>query len=92
MSLESFRLDTAGIAEVLKSQQMADLVNEAADKVATNVRSALPEQAEVSVEQYTSDRRRATVMIEHPASAGWQARDKILTRAAESAGLEVTEK
>lgn len=89
--LESFRLDRAGVAELLKSQPMADLVNEAADKVAANVRGALPEQAEVDVEHYTSDRRRATVMIKHPASAGWQAQDKILTRAAESAGLEVTE-
>lgn len=93
MSLVSFRLDTAGIAEVLKSAPMRDLVNGAAVQVAANARSAMPGSGgRVEFRPYTTDRQGATVAVLHPKAAEWQAETKFLTRAAEAAGLEVNEK
>jgi hypothetical protein len=87
MSLVEFRLDRAGIAEVLKSEPMRALVDEAAGKVADGARAAAP-GADVDVQPYTSDRQGATVMVTRPGSAD---PEEVLTRAARAAGLEVTE-
>lgn len=93
MSLVSFELDTAGIAEVLKSAPMRDLVNGLAVQVAANVRSSLPERdARVEFRPYTTDRQGATVVVLHRKATEWQAETKFLTRAAAAAGLEVNEK
>ena len=74
-----FRLDRAGVAEVLKSAEATALMNETARAVAANI----GEDAEVS--EYTTDRRAASVSV----PAEMQARDGALTRAAAAVGLEV---
>lgn len=87
MSLIEFRLDRAGIAEVLKSEPMRALVDGAAQQVAANARAALPEDGQVDVRPYTSDRQGATVLaVGHGGDP-----KKALTDAARAAGLEVTE-
>lgn len=92
MALIEFRLDTAGIAEVLKSGPFRDLMNAKAIEVAANVRSQLPENAPVEFRPYTTDRQAAAVVVRHPRAAQWQDQDHILSRAARAAGLEVTER
>lgn len=89
MSLIEFRLDRAGIAEVLKSESMRALVNGAAQQVSANARAALPEDRQVDVQPYTSDRQGATVLaVPH----GPEDPKQVLADAARAAGLEVTER
>lgn len=91
MAKATFRLDRAGVAQVLKSPEMRDMVNGLAVRVAGNARSSLPTDAPVDFRPYTTDRQGATVSIRHRRAMEWQERDGILTRAARSAGLEVRE-
>ncbi|WP_028477919.1 hypothetical protein [Nocardia sp. CNY236] len=76
------RLDHRGLGKILKSQAFADVVNDAAIRVA----AAAGDNAEV--DKYTTDRKAAAVIV--PAED--QARDGALTRAAASVGLEVRAK
>lgn len=85
------RLDSRGIAEVLKSAPVRQEVHKLAEEVADRVRSIQPD-ADVVVDDYTTDRAASSVTIREGMAALWQARDGILTRAAASAGLEVREK
>ncbi|MET9158287.1 hypothetical protein ABZX56_11215 [Streptomyces parvulus] len=87
--LESFRLDFAGVREVLASPELRQVVDDLAEQVATNVRAQVPAGTPVVVRSYTTDRGAASVTVEDVRAMAWQARDGILTRAAGSAGLEV---
>lgn len=74
------RLDHKGIAEILKSPEMARLIDGYAARIAA--------MAGGEMESYTSDRAAASVRVE----ADRQARDGALTRAAAAVGLEVRQK
>lgn len=87
--LEDFRLDTAGIREVLKSPELRGAVDDLAGQIADNVRTMLPGDVTVSVRSYTTDRGAASITVQDVRGMAWQARDGILTRAAGSVGLEV---
>ncbi|MEU6768510.1 hypothetical protein ABZ916_39130 [Streptomyces sp. NPDC046853] len=89
--LVSFRLDSAGVREVLRSQEVHQLVNDVAFEVAQNVGVLVPQGTEIEVRSYTTDRGAATVVVADREAMGWQARDGILTRAAGFARLEVRE-
>jgi hypothetical protein len=89
MAEVEFRLNRAGIREVLKSDPVRELVDTAAAEVAAAVRGQLPSGAEVRVDSYTTDRAAASIVIADVRGMAWQARDGVLTRAAGSAGLEV---
>ena len=97
---DNVKLNHAGVAALLKSGEMADMVNAAAEEVAANVRAqgqtvggfegdngdiALP----VKVTPYTTDRAAATVALAHPAGIAVQAKHGALTKAAAAAGLDV---
>ena len=97
------RLNSAGIAEILKSPQMHAVIKAEAEKIAENVRSMgikvgdadggsreidLP----VEVTMSTTDRARANVTLAHPAGQAVQAKHGALTKAAGQAGLDVTER
>jgi hypothetical protein len=84
-----FQLDRAGIAEILKSQEMAAAVDDLAEKIAADVRSTVDDDVPVDVDSYTTDRAAAAVTIVHPTGMGLQARNGVLTRAAAAAGLDV---
>lgn len=75
----SFRLNRGGVREILRSQEMAAVMNDAARQVAEKI----GDEAEVS--EYTTDRQAASVSV----PAHLQAADGALTRAAASVGLEV---
>lgn len=93
----NFRLDRSGIAELLKSPEVAAPLKSLGERVAGNVRaqglttgdgSALP----VEVSSYTTDRAAVSVTITHAAGVAMQAKHGALTKAAAAAGLEVTKK
>jgi hypothetical protein len=85
-------LDSAGIAQVLKSSEVAAAVHELAEQVAGTVRNQAPDAEEVVVDDYTTDRAASSVTIKDARGRLWQARDGILTRAAAAQGLEVKER
>jgi hypothetical protein len=84
-----FRLDRAGIREILRSDPVREVIDAKAEEIATAVRTQIPGGVEVRVDSYTTDRAAAAVVIADVRGMAWQARDGVLTRAAGSAGLEV---
>jgi len=87
MALVFDKLDRAGVAELLKSAEFAAAVHGIAESIRGNVQV---NDAEVVVDDYTTDRAASSVTIKHPQALAWQARDGVLTRAASGAGVEVT--
>jgi len=87
--LESFRLDTAGVRDILKGPEVRRVVDDLANEIAGHVRTAVPAGTPVTVRGYTTDRGAATVTVQDVRAMAWQARDGILTRAAGAAGVEV---
>lgn len=83
--MTKIRLDHDGIAEVLKSAEVAEAVHEIAEQRAANVRSH-PKVVEhgvadsVKVEDYVTDRAASAVVIAHPAGLPLQAKYGVLTR------------
>lgn len=87
MAKIQFRLDHQGIAQVLKSHGFAAAVKERAEAIAREVRART--DAEVVVDEYTTDRAAASVTIRDMRGRLLEVRDGILTRAAAATGLEV---
>ncbi|WP_411102444.1 hypothetical protein [Streptomyces sp. cmx-4-9] len=87
--LKKFELDSAGVRELLKGQEIRDLIDGYAQQVADNVKALVRSGVPVEVRKYTTDRGAATVVVADVRAMAWQARDGILTRAAAHAGLEV---
>lgn len=84
------KLDYKGIGEVLKSNEMADMVSDAAEKI----QSAAQQRTNVPVvkNSYTTDRAAVAVTLASDSGLTLQARDGVLTKAAGTVGAEVTEK
>lgn len=87
----TFKRDSAGIAQILKSSEFAGAVRGQAEAIAGSVRSSAP-GLDVVVDSYTTDRAAASVTIRDARGMALQARDGTLTRAAAAQGLEVTER
>ncbi|MEV5770084.1 hypothetical protein AB0L49_02270 [Streptomyces antimycoticus] len=87
--LVDFRLDHAGVREILKGPDVRQVIDGLADEIAANVRVLVPSGTPIEVRGYTTDRGAATVVVADARAMSWQARDGILTRAAGFAGLEV---
>jgi hypothetical protein len=87
--LQDFRLDAAGVREVLRGPDVRELIDGKAQEVADNVKVLVPAGTPIEVRRYTTDRGAATVVVADVQAMAWQARDGILTRAAGFAGLEV---
>lgn len=85
------KLDSKGMAALLNSSDVARAVHDLAEQIARDVSTQEPD-ADVVVDDYQTDRRASSVTIRDVRGRLWQARDGILTRAAASAGLEVTER
>lgn len=90
--LTDLRLDSPGIAALLKSGPFAAAVHAVAEGIASDVRASVPEDVEVVVDDYTTDRAASSVTIKDARGMLWQVQDGILTRAAGGAGVEVTER
>jgi hypothetical protein len=89
------RLDSSGIAAMLRSSPVARVVEDAAESVRAQaegdpavVRNGVP----VRVRTGTSDRARAVVALAHPAGIGIQAKHGSLSRAVSAAGLSLRSK
>ena len=93
------RRHSPGIAQVAKSREVREAVNQLAERLADAVRSQgirveggneilLP----VEVREQTTDRARAQVAITHPSGKAVQAKRGALTKAAASVGLRVKTK
>lgn len=84
-------LDLDGL---LKSSELARPINALAHQIAaqashtTTAGTTLP----VVVNEYTTDRKAASVTIAHPAGLATQAKHGVLTKAAAAVGLEVRSK
>lgn len=83
------KLDQGGIAEILKSSEMKEMVNGAAERMGSIVRSGVPADAKVIVRPYLTDRAAAAVVIADKRGMTLQARTGVLTKAATSIGAEV---
>lgn len=83
MTRITVKLDVKGIQEILKSPGMRRVINDKARQVAA---AAGPD---AQVEEYTTDRDAAAVVVKDYKSMGRQAKTGFLTKAAGSAGLEV---
>lgn len=101
MARQRVRLNSRGIARILKSAEMRSVTERAAEEVKANVEALniavgdrdggkhekpLP----VTVTMSTTDRAHATVALAHPAGAAAQAKHGALTKAAAQAGLDVS--
>jgi hypothetical protein len=94
-TFEGFRIDRAGVAELLNSEEFRDAVQAAAEQVGAAARGAghrVTSGEPLPVEVFDDprhDRVGVTVAVRHPAGVGMEARYGLLKRAAEAAGLEV---
>lgn len=91
MARPQFRRDNKGLADALKTM-FKDDTHELAEQIAEQCRSAHPDLEEVVVDDYVTDRAASSVTIKDVRGLIYQTRDGLLTRAAASVGLEVTER
>lgn len=85
------RIDRKGIGRIMR-ENARPLVNEKAHAIADQIRAAHPDLADaVDVEEYTTDRGAASVMVKDGSARELQVREGLVTRAAAAVGLEVTE-
>ena len=90
--LTNLKLDHGGMAQMLKSGEVAAVIASLAAEVATAAgaeesvqRNAVP----VETRSYTTDRAASAVSLAHPAGLPIEGKYGPLTRAAGGAGLEV---
>lgn len=90
---DAINLDYEAIGQILKVTCAAP-INQIATQVAANAAGDgnLPDNARVTVKQFTTDRAIAVVRLNHPAALALQAKYGVLTRAAAAEGLEVRAK
>jgi hypothetical protein len=87
-NITKLELDHDAIAATLKSSEVAAAIHGLAEQVAAQVREAKPD-ADVIVDDYTTDRAASSVTIRDARGRLWQVQDGVLTRAAAAVGLEV---
>jgi len=94
------RLNSKGIAEILKSAEMQRVIHAKAEEIAKNVREqdikvgdrdGGPHEYDlpVMVSESITDRAHANVILAHPSGESVQAKHGALTKAAAQAGLDV---
>lgn len=86
------RLDRAGMSLMLKSGGVRSEISSVAQAVANTARGnegVAKHDAEIKVEDYTTDRAASAVLIKHPIGMGIQAKYGALTQAASAQGLQV---
>lgn len=90
--LSNIKLDHAGMKEMLQSAEVATAVHDLAEEVATELIGRSHPDAEIVVDDYTTDRAASSVTVKHPSALGYQAKFGMVTRAAAEVGLEVKER
>lgn len=87
MAKGKLKLDHAGIAAMLKSHEVAQLVHAEAERIAAELRTdgdvvRHEMQGDVIVTDYVTDRAASAVTLAHPGGLGMEAKHASLTRAA----------
>jgi hypothetical protein len=82
-----YRPSRQGTRQILRTTYRA-AVTEAAESIAASVRAQQPD-ADVVVDNYTTDRSASAVTIRDPRARLWQVRDGIFTRAAATVGMRI---
>lgn len=94
-AFSGFRVDRDGVAEVLRSPELAAHIKALAEEIATGARlqghrvtsgELLPVDV---LDDPAPDRVGFTVAVRHPAGMGMEAKHGVLTRAAGALGLDV---
>lgn len=90
MARFKFTLDKEGIAEILKSQEVADAIFDAANEVHTAVDAMVGADAAdgVVLDEYETDRAAASVTIRDVRALMWEATEGVMSKAIDAAGLE----
>lgn len=86
------RLDRVGMSLMLKQREVRNEISALAQAVGSAARmneGVTKHDAEIKVEDYTTDRAASAVLIKHPIGIGIQAKYGALTQAAASQGLQV---
>jgi hypothetical protein len=85
------KLNSAGIAAMLQSDEVSVAVTGLAESVMANVALPAPHNSrmDVEVDSYTTDRAASAVTIAHAGGLGVEAKYGVLGRAAAAAGLQV---
>lgn len=89
MGFEWEGLDHEGIAEILKSAEIAGVVHSLAEEIAAHADPEGEAEDGTVVDDAVTDRAVSIVTIRDARGMIWQARDGRLTKAAAAAGLEV---
>ncbi|SDC25740.1 hypothetical protein [Actinokineospora iranica] len=94
-AVEGFEIDRAGVAEILRSPELAAAVRALGEQVGAAARaqghtvtSGEPLPIEV-FDDPRQDRAGTTVAVRHPAGVGMEAHHGVLRRAAGTVGLDV---
>lgn len=87
-----FRLNKKGVGAILKDHKLAAAVTSVAQGLGAAVRTQVGPDVTVHVDEYTTDRGAAAVVIAHRDGVAMQASDGALTKAAAAVGLTVTSK
>lgn len=82
---KDFELDNAGIAEILRSADVAAAVHDAAAAAAEKVQADFnmirnDMQDAVAVDDYTTDRAATSITITHPGGLGMEAKYGVLSK------------
>lgn len=86
------RLDSGGIAEILKSSAVRAALTSRARAAASSAEGSMRahgSDGDVIVEQYTTDRAHVLLVARDPRASGMEAKYGVLTRAAAGQGLDV---
>lgn len=86
-----FKRDRSGIRELLLDPMFIEPLRALVEPIAASARAAHPDMEDDAIDEYTTDRRAVSYTIKDPRGLLWQVQEGVLTRAAASAGLEVTE-
>lgn len=85
----SVRLDRKGISTLLRST-LGAAATAKAHEIAAEIRTSHPELADaVDVQEYTTDRGAASVMVKDGRARELQVREGLMTKAAAAFGLDV---
>ncbi len=80
-------LDRKGVGAILRSSEVRDMVNDAAEQIAAGARARGAQ--DVVIEHYSSDREAAAVVVRDHDAVGQEAKRGILSGPAQAIGAEV---
>lgn len=90
MAQVKYHRDSKGLAEILKSAEVAKEIGELSEIVAGQIEASTG--SEVVIDEYVTDRAAASLLLLDRNAMALQAKFGVMTRAAAAVGLEVKSK